>query len=733
MSFDRKKQKEPMSFNNRTPLIILMLSFAPLVPALGQSPENEKSAENQPVADTPAEKGAQDEETQVLEPIVVSAKISRLPAALDTFPGTVTRIDLQQIEAMADFADDPAQLLSFQVPGFGTAAPASASNFEQTLRGRKATILIDGVPISTPLRDGRHDIRSLSMTALDSVEVIRGASALYGNGGAGGVVNYITKRPSEPGTHFLTEIGTEFSLEETSGSAGPFIHQSASGRSEQFDYMVDLSARQTNSYFDDEGERIPPSPQGQGGIADSDIYNFFSKFGYEFGGHRLAFSALYYDQEQDTDFNVLVSGDSQNDVPTRVERGPKPMGAVNPSNTNLVLNLAYTNQNVLGSSVRTQVFHQELENIFDFFPAFFPGGGQSTVKSDKSGGRLDIETPVNPGGAFGEGMILWGADVLRDETEQPLVDGRIWAPAIEQTSYAGFLQFRQPIGERFDLSGGVRHEEINVSFPAFTALFSGDRVPAGDTDYDETTFNAGASFQLTDPLVFYTSYSEGFSVAEVGRILRQAGEETDFSTAQLEASVVENYEAGFRWQQPNLSASLVGFRSESNLGTSITPDLRISRQKQETHGIEATLDARLTEALRLNGSLTWVDGDRDTDNDGRTDRPLPSNLVPPVKLTAALEYDFNPKYWTRFQVLHSDDRDEFDEITAFGEAPIDSFTVIDASFNADLERYGNLSFAINNLMNEGYFPIASQLFRGSDTRFSKAPGRSARISYSIRY
>lgn len=712
---------------------ILILALAPPAPALGQSSGAQEDAGLQSGSGAPTEESAQDEGARELEPIVVSAKISRLPAALDTFPGSVTRIDSQQIETMANFADDPAQLLSFQVPGFGTAAPASASNFEQTLRGRKATILIDGVPVSTPLRDGRHDIRSLSMTALDSVEVIRGASALYGNGGAGGVVNYITRRPSEAGANFLTEVGTDFSLVQPGGSAAPFIHQSASGRSGQFDYLVDVSARQTNSFFDDEGERIPPSPQGQGGIADSGIYNFFSKFGYEFGAQRLAFSALYYDQEQDTDFNILVPGDSENNVPTGVERGPMATGAVNPSNTNLVLNLMYTNQDVLGSTVRSQVFHQELENVFDFFPEFFPGGGQSTVKSDKSGARLDIETPVNPGGAFGEGTILWGADLLKDETDQPLVDGRTWAPPIEQTSYAGFLQFRQPIGKRFEVSGGVRHEEIDVSFPAFTALFSRDRVPAGETDYDETTFNAGASVQLADPLVFYASYSEGFSVAEVGRILRQAGEETDFSTAQLEASLVENYEAGLRWQQPRLSASLVGFRTESDLGTSITPDLRISRQKQQTHGVEATLEARLSDSLRVSGSVTWVDGDRDTDGDGRTDRPLPSNLVPPVKLTAALEYDFNPNYWTRFQVLHSDDRDDFDEITAFGEAPINSFTVVDASFNADLGRHGQLSFAINNLLNEDYFPIASQLFRGSDTRFSKAPGRSARISYSIRY
>jgi len=684
-------------------------------------------------ASAAAQEAAADGEGEALEEIVVKGKVSRLPAALETFPGSVTRIGLEDIEALDDFSNDPAQLLNFLVPGMGTAAPASASNFEQTLRGRKATILIDGVPISTPLRDGRHDVRSLSVSTLDSVEIIRGASALYGNGGAGGVINYITRRPTEEGVEFLSEVGTDLSLTHPGDSFAPFVHQAVSGRTGNVDFILDGHYQSTNSAFDSDGDRIRPSPQGQGGTADSDIFNLFGKVGYEFDDHRFEASALYYDQEQDTAFNVIIPGDGPNGVKTQVARGPADPGAANPSNTNLVLNLVYSNEDVLGSAVRTQLFYQELENVFDFFPTFFPGGGQSIVESDKWGARLDITTPVDFGWIIEGGTLLWGADFLNDETGQPLVDGRIWAPVVDQTSVAGFAQARLPIGDRLTISGGVRHEEIDVEFPGFTALFSGEEVAAGETDYSATTFNGGASFKILEPLVIFASFSEGFSVAEVGRILRQAGEMTDFSVAELEASEVENYEAGLRWSQSGYSASVAAFRTESNLGTSITNDLRIARQKEETFGVEASFNAAPSDDWRFGGSVSWIDGNRDADGDGALDRPLASNVVPPVKLTGFIEHDFGRIFSTRLQALRSGERDPFDEVTAFGEVPIESYTLVDASLRADLSAYGTVTLAVNNLFNEDYFPLASQLFQGTNDRFTEGPGTSMRISYAIRY
>lgn len=668
-----------------------------------------------------------------MEEIVIRGKASRLPDSLTTFPGSVTRLDVGQIESQLTFGNDPSQLLGQLVPGLGTSAPASASNFEQTLRGRKAAILIDGVPIGTPLRDGRHDIRSLSLTAIESVEVIRGATALYGNGGVGGVINYITKRGASGRPQFLSEVGTRVSLTHVDDSLAPFVHQAALGAVGNVDFNLDAYYEKTNSFFDADGNRIRPSPNGQGGIAESDIVNMFGKVGVNFAGaQRLEGSVLFYRQQQDSVFNVLIPGDPANDIPAQVARGPAAPGAIGPLNKNLLLTGTYEHGDLFGSALRLQGYYQEFRNVFDYGPSFFPGGGQSQILSDKWGVRLDVTTPIDIGNLVNDGTILWGADFLNDETGQSLVDGRVWATPVDQQSIAGFLQATIPLGSWFSLSGGLRHEEIDISFDGFTALFSGETVQPGETDYSATTFNVGANVQIIDSLNAYASFSQGFSVAEVGRVLRQAGELTEFSLAELEASIVDGYEVGLRFASGAYSATVSGFYTTSNLGTTVTTDLRIRRQEEETFGVEIAVDAEPSDDWQWGASFTWVGGNRDTDDDGRVDRPLPSNVVPPAKVTAYVAHSFNDMWSSRVQVLHSAGRNKFETITAFGEAPIKSFTLVDLSVRADFGRAGALTLGISNLLNEDYFTIASRLFNDA-TRFSKGPGTGARLAYSITY
>ena len=54
--------------------------------------------------------------------------------------------------------------------------------------------MIDGVPQSTPLRNGSLGIKTLDASAIARIEVIKGATSIYGNGVAGGIINYITKQ-----------------------------------------------------------------------------------------------------------------------------------------------------------------------------------------------------------------------------------------------------------------------------------------------------------------------------------------------------------------------------------------------------------------------------------------------------------------------------------------------------------------------------------------------------------
>ncbi|OYX16720.1 MAG: hypothetical protein B7Z07_02195, partial [Sphingomonadales bacterium 32-67-7] len=160
---------------------------------------------------------------------------------MQTFPGSVSVVSEEEIQKQLSTTRDIAQILSFAVPGI---APGNdtAANVDQSLRGRPMRIFIDGVPVSNPLRDGGRDVRLIAPTALGGIEVIRGSSALYGQGGAGGVVNYITKNGSATDDWaFRTEVGSSFSTEHFGDSMRPYIFQSASGGLGGFDINVNGS------------------------------------------------------------------------------------------------------------------------------------------------------------------------------------------------------------------------------------------------------------------------------------------------------------------------------------------------------------------------------------------------------------------------------------------------------------------------------------------------------------
>jgi iron complex outermembrane receptor protein len=54
--------------------------------------------------------------------------------------------------------------------------------------------MIDGIPQSSPLRNNDREIRSIDPSVLERIEVVKGATSIYGNGAEGGIINYITQK-----------------------------------------------------------------------------------------------------------------------------------------------------------------------------------------------------------------------------------------------------------------------------------------------------------------------------------------------------------------------------------------------------------------------------------------------------------------------------------------------------------------------------------------------------------
>src|SRR3546814_4349645 len=87
------------------------------------------------------------------------------------------------------------------------------SSFGESLRGRQPLYMVDGVPQSTPLRDGSRDAHTVDPAMIERIEVIHCANALQGLGASGGIINIITKRaPREDGSFHELALGASTAL-----------------------------------------------------------------------------------------------------------------------------------------------------------------------------------------------------------------------------------------------------------------------------------------------------------------------------------------------------------------------------------------------------------------------------------------------------------------------------------------------------------------------------------------
>ncbi|MBI3783764.1 MAG: TonB-dependent receptor [Deltaproteobacteria bacterium] len=153
-----------------------------------------------------------------LEPIVVTATRSDL--SQEQAPASATVLDHDAVQTSADITIDD---ILRTIPGFSLyrrssslVTPPGLDTEAQgvTLRNigpagaSRALVMVDGVPIISPF-DGQVFWGKVPQESIDHIEVVRGSGAsLWGNYAMAGVINIITRKPSETGAALKASYGT---------------------------------------------------------------------------------------------------------------------------------------------------------------------------------------------------------------------------------------------------------------------------------------------------------------------------------------------------------------------------------------------------------------------------------------------------------------------------------------------------------------------------------------------
>lgn len=388
-----------------------------------------------------------------LTEVIVSAGRNR--ETIDEVPSSVTIICAKAIEQNMNVTTNLGDILENRVSGLAPSTGLS-SNFGQTLRGRSLLIMVDGVPQSTPLRNGAMDIRALDPAVIERIEVVKGATAIYGNGAAGGLINYFTRNPkTNKLLNSQTSIGMTGSLVKSSNSMGGRLSQLFYGDNGKFNYVVSGVYEQTGEHKDADGDVLPPVYS----LGETNSNNAFAKAGYNFNpNHKVQLSYNFFSSRQTTNY-LTLNGNYKNGIKTTAKLGES-KGVPQGIRGNHNLGVQFSGQTgIANTRYDADVYFQSVDNIF-FYSEVFLDGGVSRILSKKNGARFVLNTPVvfnNIDAAF-----TYGLDVQRDVTSQPLVDGRLWVPEMNMLNLAPFVQTKFTLFDKLILKGGVRYEKANI-------------------------------------------------------------------------------------------------------------------------------------------------------------------------------------------------------------------------------------------------------------------------------
>jgi iron complex outermembrane receptor protein len=693
-----------------------------------------------PAADSAAAEKKK-EDTVELEKFTVTTGY-RSPKAIDQIPGAIKLVSSDEIANTALLTDDATAVLARTVPGYAPATQAM-NNTGETLRGRVALRLFDGISQTTPLREGSRNGTFTDMDIVAQIEVINGPSASEGIGAAGGIINYISKSPTKEGGEAV--VRTKFTGQGYNDSTGWRVGLNYAHKEGQNDLIFGASFAKRGMSYDAHGRRLGMSQSGS--TVDSDSKNLFIKAGHNFGennAQRLTLTVSQFRIEGRGHY-VQALGDRALGITDSSKRGV-PFGGKAEFNDFAQYALAYRNDAVFGGSLNVQAykasqamrFVAELGGPDKQDPNIAPEGtltDQSEINSQKKGVRSSWtrQNLFNVDGL----EINTGFDYL-DETAQQLLalTNRVWVPPMNYTSKAPFAQVSYTRGP-VTVSGGVRHEDGELQVDDYTTTYFNKRqfVKGGTLTYQDTLPNAGVIVRLPQNWSVFGSYSKGFTLPNVGIPLRNVNtpNQSVDGILDLQAVIVDNKEGGVAWHGRKASFSASYYRSFSELGSSlttdpITKDFTLQRRPVKITGYEFTGEYKITPTVKLNALYSHAKGLTRTTETGPLTREQGMGNISPDKLNLSVTWKFLPKASLTIDQDKLFSRDI--NVGTSGEEHTTGLTLynLTASYST---KWGDLSLGVENLLNKYYILPWAQIDQFQN--YFAGRGRVISLSYVVKF
>ncbi len=609
------------------------------------------------------------ESQSAVSTVIVSA--SREEELLSETPASIGVVDEDAIRSVG--ATHPQQILS-QVPGVAVSV-TNGEGHTTAIRQPFTTsplylFLEDGLPIRATGFFNHNALYELDLPMAGGIEVTRGpGSALYGSDAIGGIINMLTRAPSEtPGLGLSLDAGRHgWRRLMIEGDTG----EGAWG-------ALRIGANLTES----DGWRDHTSYDRQSVDARWDVTTA--------SGIRLKTVLAAGQIDQDTGANSpLIYADYRND-PTR-NNFPIAYRKVEAFRLSTAIEKEFGDGLL---SVTPYLRDNRMELLASFSLSFDP---TVYVSSNKSYGALLKWRQDFPG--FMRARLIGGVDVdvSPGEREEDRLDvsvfgsgasrvfsdyrigARIYDYDVTFRSYSPYVQAEISPTDRLRITAGFRYDTLSYEFDnnltgafvqgAPTAYYG--QAPDTDIDYDRVSPKIGATFALSEEMNLYASYNTGFRAPSESQLFRpsvapNAAEAATRALLALELKPITatQIEIGWRGTFDRWSLNLAAFEltkrddlvSQRDLVTNVTTS--VNAGKTSHRGIEAGFGVEVSQDLRLDSALSytrhryerWVTSTADfSGNDMEAAPRILSNTrvswSPTPRVEAQLEWIHVDDYW----------------------------------------------------------------------------------------
>lgn len=638
---------------------------------------------------------------------------ARTSTSISEIPGTVWVVDQVQLQEQLDTGVTLKEAIGKLVPGLDL-APEGRSNYGQNMRGRNVLVMIDGVSQNSS-RGLSRQFDSISPFNVERIEVLSGASALYGGGATGGIINIVTKKGTPGPAQFETELSATSGF-NNSDDLSSRISQSVSGGTDRVYGRLGISSEQNEAFYDGKGDQVFID-NTQTDLQYNRTLDLMGSLAIKLDDVQdLDLLAQYYDSGNNGSVGIYFPN-LHDKAPSNLEDAEIRSGYdtdLEPRSKRLLFNANYHHADLLGQDFYLQGSYRKEDNNFYPFPYYNAGKPQGSKGVYFAASQQNFEV-TSLKALFAKQWdslkLTYGVDLDRERfnAEQSVFDSAISSesggldlvtqskspryPSYRVDGHSAYAQLDWKLTDALTLSGGARRQQMDVD----VGVFKG--IAGGSNDYAVNLFNLGAIYDFNNGHQTWVNYSEGFDLPDPAKYYGKAGLSVkDNPLAGIKSRQVET---GWRFADVDwdAQAAIYYIWSDKVITTdAATLTIDVTDKKSRDFGFEGALTRHFNNGWDAGGTLHLV---RSEEEDAQGDwMKRDARYASLSKSTAFVGWHGDGRN-VRLQGNHAftlkDDSDH----------KISGYTTFDLMGSQETE-FGTFSAGIQNLLDKEYSTVWGQ-------------------------